>query len=156
MKRWSLAVLMAGPLLGAGLAQEASKGDHDKIQGTWQVVSLESRDSLKTGQKIPEDKLKELKVVITKDKLVVRSGKEPKSDLTYKINKLDPTKKPKWIDLALVGKDGSEKPTGAIYELDGDQLKLCIGDPSPKPKRPTEFEVAKLGLLVMVLKRDKD
>lgn len=152
MKRCSLAVLMTALLLGVGIAQDAPKGDHDKIQGAWKVISMETREN--PGKKVPDDKIKDLKVVITKDKLEIRTGKEPV--VGYKFNKVDPTTKPKGIDLALVLKDGSDKPTLGIYELDGDELKLCIGDPSPEPKRPTEFEVSKRGLFLLVLKRDKN
>lgn len=154
MKRCSLAVLMAGLLLGAGIAQDAPKGDHDKIQGTWKVISMETREN--PGKKLPDDRIKDIRVVITKDKLVLKSQKDPKSEVPYKLDKLDPTKKPKWMDLLLVQEDGTGKATGAIYELDGNDLKLCIGDPSPMPKRPLDFEVAKRGLFFLVLKRDKN
>jgi uncharacterized protein (TIGR03067 family) len=156
MQRCSLAVLVAGLLLGAGVAQDAPNGDPDKIQGTWKVVSMQTRESVKTGKPVPEDTVKDLKVVISKDRLVLKSLKDPKLERTYKLEKLDPTKKPRWMDLALVQKDGTGKPTGAIYELAGDDLKLCIGDASQDPKRPTDFEVAERGLLLLVLKRDKN
>ncbi len=159
MKRCSLAVVVAGLLFGAGIAQDAPKGNEERIQGTWKVIFLESRDSVKTGKKVPEEKIKGLKVVITKDKLVLRNGKELERAY-YKLDKLDATKKPKWIDFTFVGQDPQnktyEKPVLGIYEWDGDDLKLCIGDPSPTPKRPADFEVSKLGIVLMVLKRDKD
>jgi uncharacterized protein (TIGR03067 family) len=48
--------------------------------------------------------------------------------------KLDPTKKPKAIDVVL-----QDKKTGqGIYSLEGDTLKICHGE-SDDP-RPSEFE----------------
>src|SRR5205085_1544002 len=63
-------------------------------------------------------------------KLVVLKRAETK-DATYKH---DAGKKPKTIDLT--PKEGGRMMEG-IYELSGDTLKFCFGDPG---KRPTDFK----------------
>jgi uncharacterized protein (TIGR03067 family) len=121
-----------------GLSPEV-KGDKEKIQGTWKIVSFDL---------VPLDKLPSTKVVITADKFDGLG-----SVLNYKI---DPSQKPKTIDLG--GKEGDRaiKQLG-IYALDGDDLKLYWGA-DPKSPRPTEFPK---GLnkdnhtRLLVLKREK-
>lgn len=154
MHRCAFALLITGLLLGPGIAQDGPKTDRAKMQGTWKVISVSSgpAGSLK---KVPDEKIKDVIVVITNDKLLMRSPKESEDKAVYKIDKLDPTKKPKWIDLSLIAAD-KDKTTLGIYELDGDNLKLYIGDPSPNPKRPTDFDDSKAGIILMVLKRDKN
>ncbi len=65
--------------------------------------------------------------------------------------KLDPSKKPKAMDLTLE-KKGKKETALFIYELDGDNLKLCWRKPGGK--RPTHFTSKDTGGL-MILKRNK-
>ena len=90
--------------------KDAVKDELAKLQGTWKVVSVEAggKDVLK-DVKLGEITFKEGGAV---------EGLGP--DITVK---LDPTRKPKEIDL-IRGKDG--KPWMGIYALDGDTLKLSL------------------------------
>jgi uncharacterized protein (TIGR03067 family) len=66
---------------------------------------------------------------------------------------IDPTKKPKHIDITAKGLNNG-MTVKAIYELNGDQLKICM-DPTSQD-RPKEFkskENSPLG--VMILQRVK-
>jgi len=47
--------------------------------------------------------------------------------------KLDPSQKPKSIDIA-----DKDRITQGIYSVEGDMLKICL--PSPTGKRPTEIQ----------------
>jgi uncharacterized protein (TIGR03067 family) len=71
---------------------------------------------------------------------------------------LDPSQQPKWIDFAYDGPaPGGRKvqATRAIYELDGNTLKLCYSV-DPSVKRATEFkEDTGLGRELMIFKRKK-
>jgi len=104
---------------------------------------------------VPVEELTGFLVTIAKDNLLLRSPKEAEGKVLYKIEKLDPAKKPKWIDLTLAREDSKGKPALGIYELAGDDLKLYVGDPAPDPRRPTAFD-SKLGIVLIVLKRDKN
>jgi uncharacterized protein (TIGR03067 family) len=93
-----------------------------------------------------EDKIATM--VFNGDKITV--GK--RSPVTFK---LDPTKKPKWIDIH----DGAPDSTPGIYLLEDGKLKLCVasGKKGGKPaERPTEFKTTPKALItLMILERAK-
>src|SRR5262245_21293093 len=95
-------------------APDAAKKDQEKLQGDWTLASGE-RD----GQAFPEDFIKSLKRTITGDKYTVMRDDEVLAKGTYT---LDPSKKPKAIDIKLENADQAVK---GIYELEGDTFKLC-------------------------------
>ena len=67
---------------------------------------------------------------------------------------LDPDKKPK--QMTIVGTDGPSKgkTMPAIYEIDGDMLKICFAEPDKE--RPTEFSSkANSGWTLAVQKKQK-
>ena len=101
------------------------------MEGTWEFVSAELG-----GQKLPDEVLKTLTLVLKEEKYTVKS---PGPDDTGTV-RLDPTKQPKELDV--MGMEGPNKGKSfpAIYELDGDSLKVCY-DLAGK-KRPTEFKSA--------------
>jgi uncharacterized protein (TIGR03067 family) len=124
-------------LLVGGAAVADDKSDEvKKLEGTWLIesVSLDGKviENSKGGQ-----------VVIAGDTLTLthRSGKV--QPFTFKV---DPAKKPKTMDLDL-----PEGPAQAlIYDLDGDALRLVVGEPD---KRPAGF--ADKGHHLITLKRKK-
>jgi uncharacterized protein (TIGR03067 family) len=134
-------VVVFSLMVSSGTGQDkAGAGDKDKIQDTWGVASGKAK-----GKDLPADFISDVKFVFAGDKLtMIKMGK--KMEWTFK---LDPTKKPKEIDVKF--EDGTGK---GIYELDGDTLKIAhgeMGDP-----RPTDF-VSKEGsqVSVIVLMREK-
>jgi uncharacterized protein (TIGR03067 family) len=132
-------------LLTAADAGEDVKKELAKFEGTWRIVSLETEQG-----KIPEDALKEFRLKIEGDKFtaVENSGE------VHGTFKVDPTKKPKTIDITMKEGPMKDKTMLGIYELDGDTYKLC-GDMQGK-NRPTEFTVKPgSGYVLEVLKREK-
>ena len=108
--------------------------DEDAIQGNWTVANLEQVNHEPTKDERSAFKEGALKVVITADKIVYPD----KSEATYK---LDPTKKPKRIDIT-VASDKKTVTVPGIYALDGGELKLCYGregDAEP----PASFDIKK-------------
>ena len=120
MRLLGLIVIACVLLVGTKSLGDKPRGDKDKIQGTWKVVSFDTT---------PPEKLPSTKVVITADKF-----KGLGVVLKYKI---DPRQKPTTVDLE--GKEGDRdiKQLG-IYVLDGDNLKLYWGADKKSP-RPTKF-----------------
>jgi uncharacterized protein (TIGR03067 family) len=111
------------------------KTDVDKIQGKWQCVAGQ-----RGGMAMSADDAKMIVVTFTKDKMSMdRNGQQ--LEMGYK---LDPTKKPKAMDVDL---PNGKKGTG-IYVLEGDTLKVCHGEEGDP--RPTEF-VSKQGTKVTVI-----
>src|SRR4051812_30927889 len=89
MRGHALIVLAAGLLLAADASKD-SQADKDKLQGKWQMASLETN-----GEKAPEEKLKDFQLTVKDDSYEVHIGER-----VVKLRiKLDPSKKPKAIDL---------------------------------------------------------
>jgi uncharacterized protein (TIGR03067 family) len=129
MSRHVRAVLAVGFFLagGAFLAADDAKEEMAKIQGTWQLVSAET-----DGKKLPEDQVRQTRVVIKGGKHTVYFGdKAVVKGVSFRI---DPTKRPKEVTDTL--EDGRE--VRGIYELDGDTLRSCVaGVDKERPKRLT-------------------
>jgi uncharacterized protein (TIGR03067 family) len=139
--RYSVLVLTltAGWSLGADDKADAIKTEWDKLQGTWQLVSVETE-----GKAPSEDLIKKIRVVISGRKHTVHVGDQtPAKDIPFAI---DPSKTPKEATDTLP--DGTT--IKSIYELDGDTLKSCVAPPGKD--RPTKFE-CKGGNTVRVFKR---
>jgi len=121
-----------------------AKDDNKLIQGKWSVVSIEHG-----GEKEPADDIKKYKIVIDGNAFTANDGKKDEKATI----KLDPDKKPKTIDIT-PEKDGGKEKIAGIYELKGDELKICFGKPGDG--RPTEF-ASKRGTeqTLVILKREK-
>jgi uncharacterized protein (TIGR03067 family) len=143
MKRQALALLALGLLTASGAAR-GDDAQKDKLEGTWQVVQVESG-----GQQVPANGLKEMQVVLTQDNLAIQLSPARKQLGTYRT---DPTRRPKAIDLlATVGPDKGKTLAG-VYQLDGDTLKLCFSEPGTD--RPKGFATKKgSGGMCLSLKR---
>jgi uncharacterized protein (TIGR03067 family) len=121
-------MVLAIGLLGAADAKEDEiKKERKKMQGAWQVVTFEV-----DGQK--EEDAKEYKVIIKDDKYEVTRQDSVISKGTMKI---DPTKKPKTMDVVVAEGDNQGQTLPGIYEVDGDTQKVCLAP--PEQKRPTKF-----------------
>ncbi len=132
-------------LLAAGDSDEAVKKELARFEGTWKYVSIETDNA-----KIPEEALKHPRCKIVGDKFTVTEENNSYSGTL----KIDPTKKPKIIDVTFTDGPEKGKTSLGIYELEGDDLKACI-DPEGKT-RPTEFALKPgSGFFLEVLKREK-
>jgi uncharacterized protein (TIGR03067 family) len=132
-------------LIAAQKPDDAVKKELAKLQGTWKFISLEAG-----GNKLPEDNYKDAVLLIEGDKHTTKHG-----PVTYSGTlKIDPSKKPKTIDVHFTDGPEKGKTSFGIYELDGETLKICIGLVD-KP-RPSEFaSKAGSGHVLEVLKREK-
>ena len=103
--------------------------DGDTIQGTWLPSTAELG-----GKMFPDEVRKTIKLVVKDDEYTVTVGQAVDQGTV----KLNPAAKPKELDIT--GTDGPNKGRTflAIYERDGDRLRICY-DLSGQG-RPTEFE----------------
>jgi uncharacterized protein (TIGR03067 family) len=139
-----LLALAATALLLTGLAVAGdTKEDLKKLEGTWKG----------------EFEGKKLEMKMEKDKFTVTFSFGD-NDIVFKGKiKIDPSKKPKEIDLTVEeGKDFQGKTSQGIYEIDGDSLKWCANEPG-KDTRPKAFpdkegETGE-GHMYLVLKKSK-
>jgi uncharacterized protein (TIGR03067 family) len=130
-------------LLAADAPQdEAVQQEVKKLQGTWKVVSFEvgGMDQTAKGPK----------------GIIIR-GDEFRGLVPNVRFRIDPTKKPKTLDL--IDKDDSKKIFPLIYELKGDELKIVIplvqAGKGEKPKRPGSFQTKDKPLALITAKREK-
>lgn len=136
---WALLVSLS-LAVSAGDAREG-----DGLDGTWLPVEAEL-----AGKQFPYEVRKSMKLVIKEGQYTVTVGKMLDKG-TVKVNT---TAKRRAMDI--MGTDGPNKGKmiPAIYEHDGDTLKICY-DLSGK-KRPTEFKTeAGTQLFLVTYKRDK-
>jgi uncharacterized protein (TIGR03067 family) len=125
--------------------QNGGAKNGDKHEGTWLAQAAELG-----GQKFPDDVRKAIKLVIKDDKYTVTVGKETDEGTV----KLNAAAKPKEMDITGTKGPNKGKTFLAIYELDGDTLRVCY-DLSGK-NRPTEFKTKEGSPLFLVTyKREK-
>jgi uncharacterized protein (TIGR03067 family) len=139
--------MLALGLFGQALAQtpeERLKREEEKLAGTWRVTAAKAN-----GERLPDREVPDLKLTFKDGKYTVQFGKEKPQEGTYKI---DPAKNPKTIDInRTTGPEQGKKQVG-IYELTGNELKICACDASKD--RPANFDTRdKPGYSVLVLKR---
>jgi uncharacterized protein (TIGR03067 family) len=128
---------------------ETAKSDDSKdnhaIQGSWLAATAEL-----DGKLFPDEARKSFKLTLKDDKYKVTVGKIADQGTV----KLDPSAKPKAMDITGTVGPNKGKKILAIYELDGDTLKICY-DLSGK-SRPKEFKTTKGSQLFLVAyKREK-
>jgi uncharacterized protein (TIGR03067 family) len=138
-------LLFAGIALAASpdATKEEVKKELDRLEGTWETVEM-----IRDG-KARED-AKDDTVTFDGDKMTIKT----KTGEHTGTCKLDPSKKPKSIDIT--PNDGPEKGNVhlGIYSLEGDSLKICFVQ--PENARPTSLDAkAGSGAAFVSLKRKK-
>jgi uncharacterized protein (TIGR03067 family) len=116
-----------------------------RFEATWRFVSVEVE-----GRMVPVEVLKE-------DKLVLK-GKQFTSTIqgntTQGVFKINPTAKPKSIDITFTDGPGKDNTQKGIYELEGDTQRICIAAPG-KPRPSAFISKPASGHIIEVLEREK-
>src|SRR6516162_2781008 len=114
--KYMIFAALTSSLLGAGLSDD-TKTDQKELQGKWIVTS-----AVLDGNEIPKDQIKG-HLIHTGDKYTWATGDGQGGSGTFK---LDPSKKPKTMDC--VPSDGplQGQTVEEIYEVNGDNLKICM------------------------------
>ena len=124
---------------------EPDKSAKTPLEGVWIAQSLESE-----GRPAPDKVVKITRFTFKGDKLLVRGntgdGGEDKCSFT-----IDASKSPKHLTIMPPKED---KPVLCIYEIEKDQLKICIRHANSDAGRPTAFATkAESQLILAVFKR---
>jgi uncharacterized protein (TIGR03067 family) len=123
MTRLPLIAAVAAGLLWFAAARADDAKD---VQGTWEPTS-----AVLNGQKFPDDMLKTIRLVLTDGKYALKLGEQTDAGTI----KLDPTKKPKEMDITGTEGPNKDKTFPCIYELKGDTLTVCYSlDGKDRPK----------------------
>jgi uncharacterized protein (TIGR03067 family) len=108
------------------------KKEVSKFQGTWTFESSEF-----DGKALPAGELKGLILIFEGDKHTVKKGDEV---MQVGIQKLDPSKTPKAIDVTITEGGSKGAVMLGIYEIKGDTLRVCFA--AQGKTRPTQFKSA--------------
>jgi uncharacterized protein (TIGR03067 family) len=126
---------------------EAVEKELQAFKGTWRLISREV-----DGKKISEVELKD--VILTSDGAGRFSVRRRDKMIVEAAVKLDPTTKPRTIDVTFTVGENKGKTVLGMYEIEGDTLRVCHARPGDE--RPTEFSAkAGSGRTLIVYKREK-
>jgi RNA polymerase sigma factor (sigma-70 family) len=152
--KWATAFALAVVVTGAGVAamvpgaladgDDAAKvkAELKKFQGTWVDVYAE-----KAGKK--QEPVGDHQLKFDGETFSVADHGRVEEKGTIKLN---PSKNPMEIDLRFRGGNNEEKTVLGIYTWDGENLKLCWGEPGGGT-RPTDFTTTPEGGFLVVVKR---
>jgi uncharacterized protein (TIGR03067 family) len=152
--KWATAFTLAAVVTGAGVAavvpgalvgaDDAAKvqAELKKFQGTWVDVYAE-----KAGKKLEQVGDHRLKFDGETFSVADHGRVEEKGTI-----RLNPSKNPLEIDLRFRGGNHEEKTVLGIYTWEGEDLKLCWGEPGGGT-RPTDFTTTPGGGFLVVVKR---
>ena len=141
----AFALLFTGRFVTVARAGDADKDGQKKLDGVWVVESI-----LRDPREKNPGEGKGVRCIVSGTKVVAKLPGDDNPAGTL-IIKIDPTAKPKAIDLR---PQGEKETIPAIYELDGDTLKVCWG--AVGKERPKELASKPgSGQSVIELKREK-
>ena len=125
---------------------QQSESDKDKIQGNWQIMSLDL--GIKVVKR--EDELAEWKDTFGTE-MVLKGDRHGQIGHSNSKFKLDETRDPKQIT---VYSDDGKLTFRGIYTLEGDTLKMCMNGDGTSVCRPEEFATKKgQAVIITTLKR---
>jgi uncharacterized protein (TIGR03067 family) len=140
-------ILLLVGLVSGSAPEDAVKKELAALQGTWTIEALQYNGQDVSGK---------YKMSLTiKDDMGTIGGNEQVQKEYGKIKlKLDPGSTPKCLDLVIVAGAQNETVLEAIYELKGDELKLCVK--AIGKDRPGKFESPEgENIALVTFKREK-
>lgn len=137
----ALSLVLLFPLV----ARSGDGKDGDALQGTWVPTAAELG-----GVPYPDEVRNVIKLVVKDDTYTVTVGEQ----VDHGTVKLNPEAQPKQMDITGTEGPNQGKTIPAIYEQDGDTLRVCY-DLSGQ-SRPTEFKTDKgTQLFLVTYQREK-
>lgn len=121
-------MLLAVVLLSPTLYADEISGDLKKLQGTWQVTK-----GVIAGREASRDNAEDSRLIFGGNTMTFESSRESNRATVS----VDGSKKPATLDAEVLDGDEKGKKRLAIYELDGDVLKMAW---SRGDKRPEKLE----------------
>ena len=145
MTRFILAAMAVGVWLGQSICladekADAIKAELKRFEGTWKFESM-----VFEGKAVPKSSFKDSRMTCEGDRFTTKGNESAEGTFA-----VDPTARPKTIDIAIATKDGGSVKILGLYTLEGDTYTICSGYPG-KP-RPTDL-AAGSGRGLQVMKR---
>jgi uncharacterized protein (TIGR03067 family) len=132
----AIGLSLIAALATAADKEDAVKAEQEKLKGVWQATKWIDED----GDAAPAEETKNYTMEFNGEEIIIRADAKD-SGKAHKV-RIDPSQKPKWIDIETRGLPVAE----GIYKLEEDELTICIvsGERNGKTApRPTEFEAKK-------------
>jgi uncharacterized protein (TIGR03067 family) len=139
--RASVALVLTACVLIAGRARaddEATRKELALLQGTWVIVGKEYGGKKATEEEVA-NLAAEVKPTVDGTKIKWSEKLEKKENASEATFKIDPKARPKTLDVTYTGGRFKGDTVLAIYEIDGDTLKVCYATTEDGKPRPTEF-----------------
>jgi uncharacterized protein (TIGR03067 family) len=131
---------------GSAFAEDKKPALKDSLEGTWKLASVEIN-----AQSLSMEKLQEARLTVQGPKYSLVLG-DTRLEMTHV---LFADKQPKAMDLTIAEGPDKGKVFPAIYQLEGDTLRVCRNI-NPGLDRPAEFGTKPdTGLMLVVWKRHK-
>ena len=155
MRMYGVAVLAVVSLFAAVLSQSAAGDAKEEavakdllaFKGTWRMNSKEV-----DGKKFSEEEIKD--IIATTDGSGRVSVRRRDKVIGGGTVKLDPTTKPKTVEITFTEGEHKGKTVLGIYEIEGDAFRVCVARAGDE--RPTDFSTkAGSGRTLIVYKREK-
>jgi uncharacterized protein (TIGR03067 family) len=144
---WRGSLIVACLAIGWQISAEGAGDGVDTLQGVWAAQSMEA-----DGKATPAEAVKQMRFTFRGDKLLLRGNFKDDREQECPFT-VDPKKMPKQLDFT---PPKEKKPILGIYEVTGDELKVCLRHASSSEGRPTEFvSKADSKLVLIVFKRQK-
>ena len=124
----------------------AGDSDTKALQGVWIGQSMEV-----DGKVLPADAAKKMRFKFQGDKFFIAGNFKDDGEEAC-VFRLDPKKSPKHFDFT---PPKEEKAILGIYEVKGDELKVCLRHSSSAEGRPTEFATKADSKLIYVVFKKK-
>jgi uncharacterized protein (TIGR03067 family) len=140
-------VLVAMVCLACALARgRAADDDKDELQGAWVATAIEI-----SGKPASPDEIKATRFTFKGDKLLVQHPTFGKREVEGSF-KVDREKSSRQLDIDLIKLSGFV----GIYEVKGDELRICYVTNNNPKNRPTKFASNEEGASVLIVfKRQK-
>ena len=145
MTRFLAVALLALGFTAGAADDKAGKAELDRFTGTWQGVSY-----VKDGKAASKEEAAAVRLVVAGEKYTLTEG----GQTIEGTHKLDPTKRPAWIDAVRTkGLHTGEKMLG-VYQLSEDSFVVSLA--APGKERPAKLDAkGGPGLRVLGFKREK-
>jgi uncharacterized protein (TIGR03067 family) len=127
--------------------EEAARGDLERMQGRWQMISME-----REGKKLPDPLVKTYKRIVKENEYRVTWVEDGQPAALNTVMTLDPRQNPKAIDILLGNGQLKGKKRLGIYRIDGDTETVCLAQPGKA--RPTRFDSSQGGIHVWTRTKD--
>ena len=124
---------LALALVAADAPKDDAKKDLDKLQGMWTIASGKY-----DGEELDANLVSKLSFEVKGDQFLIKGDDEVVKQYAKIALKLDPTAKPKLIDFRVTQGDDKGNVIEGVYELDGDEFKICAK--LDAKERPTDFK----------------